>query len=147
MRKVTLKAFFQALSEVESGGPVAGKGVYGDGGKAFGPLQIHMIYFKDAMEYLMTPYAFRALAEMDYRAATRRFFSSCIVFCCYMMRHAKEDFLSLTMSFDRAEKLARIHNGGPNGASKEATKIYWERVRNQIIANAEKGKKNEATTA
>ena len=33
---------------------------------------------------------------------------------------------------DYAEVIARIHNGGPKGASKKATDGYWQRVLTQL---------------
>ena len=29
--------------------------------------------------------------------------------------------------------LARIHNGGPNGQSKRATWVYWQKVRKNLV--------------
>jgi hypothetical protein len=38
-----------------------------------------------------------------------------------------------------AEQFARIHNGGPNGNSKAATKGYWQKVLNYMNANKRNG--------
>ena len=48
----------------------------------------------------------------------------------YMKRYAKDAWTDLK-SFD-AEKVARIHNGGPRGYKKKATEKYWTKVKKVI---------------
>ena len=31
------------------------------------------------------------------------------------------------------EDRARIHNGGPNGYKKDCTKIYWDKIKNELL--------------
>jgi len=96
----------------------------GDDGKAFGILQIHEAYVKDAN-------------ELSIRGGGKRFthndmFSqlySINVFCLYMQRYATEKRLGRSPT---QEDIARIHNGGLNGFRKDSTLKYWEKVQVEL---------------
>ncbi len=101
-------SFFRALHVVETSG---GHGpIVGDGGKALGPLQIHRGYHKDSR----VPGDYSRVADLAYskRVAT-----------AYLKRYAPEAWARGDI-----EVLARVHNGGPRGASKPATLGYGRKV-------------------
>ena len=102
-------SFFRALHVVETSGRTGP--IVGDGGKALGPLQIHRGYHQDSR----VAGDYSRVAELDYskRVAT-----------AYLKRHAPEAWAK-----GDVETLARVHNGGPRGHLKPATKGYGVRVK------------------
>ena len=92
--------------------------VIGDNGKAHGPYQIHQPYWQDSGIGGTFP-----TVVYDKGNAER-----CIN--GYMTRYAKEAWTS-EASFNY-EKVARIHNGGPSGHTKEATLPYWGKVKSRL---------------
>ena len=103
------ESFWRALHQVETRGRHGA--ILGDGGKALGPLQIHRAYHADAR--IGGDYS--RCADLDY---SKRVVSA------YLQRYAPEAY-----SKGDVETLARIHNGGPRGASKSATLSYAAKVR------------------
>ena len=102
-------SFFRALHIVETGGKRGP--ILGDNGKALGPLQIHRAYHADsrvAGEY-------SRCADLDY---SKR------VVTAYLQIYASAAWKSGAVT-----TLARIHNGGPRGASKAATIRYGAKVK------------------
>lgn len=89
----------------------------GDNGNAIGCLQIWEIYWIDATERSNIGGSYKDCYKRDYAIK---------VFDAYMKRYAKEAWTD-PAKFD-AEKVARIHNGGPRGYRKTATKKYWDKV-------------------
>ena len=102
-------SFFRALHLVETSGRTTGP-IIGDNGRALGPLQIHRGYHTDAR--IGGDYA--RCADLDY---SRR------VVTAYLQRYAPAAWAS-----GDVVTLARIHNGGPRGASKPATVAYGDKV-------------------
>jgi hypothetical protein len=102
-------SFFRALHIVETSGRTGP--IIGDNGKALGPLQIHRAYHADAR----VAGDYSRLADLDYskRVAT-----------AYLKRYAPAAWKA-----GDVETLARIHNGGPRGHLKPATKSYGVRVK------------------
>ena len=102
-------SFFRALHVVETSGRTGP--ILGDGGKALGPLQIHRDYHADSR----VAGDYSRVADLDYskRVAT-----------AYLKRHAPEAWAK-----GDVETLARVHNGGPRGHLKQATKGYGVRVK------------------
>ena len=102
-------SFWRALHIVETSGRTGP--IVGDGGKALGPLQIHRAYHADSR----VAGAYERVADLDYskRVAT-----------AYLKRHAPEAWAK-----GDVETLARVHNGGPRGHLKPATKGYGVRVK------------------
>ena len=102
------ESFWRALHLVETSGRHGP--IVGDGGKALGPLQIHRAYHQDSR----VAGAYERVADLDYskRVAT-----------AYLKRHAPEAWAK-----GDVETLARVHNGGPRGHLKSATKSYGVRV-------------------
>jgi hypothetical protein len=88
----------------------------GDGGKAIGVYQIHEAYWRDAV---------RAEPSLggSYQDCRRRAYAERVV-AAYMQKWAPAAWAA-----GDAETIARVHNGGPEGARKESTQRYWERVR------------------
>ena len=101
-------SFFRALHVVETSGRTGA--ILGDGGKALGPLQIHKAYHADAR--IGGDYA--RCADLDY---SRR------VVTAYLQRYAPQAWAAGDVT-----TLARVHNGGPRGASKPATVAYGAKV-------------------
>jgi hypothetical protein len=91
----------------------------GDGGKAIGPYQIHRVYWQDAVS------AQPALGG-DYQQCRDRAYAERII-DAYMAKWVPDDWAR-----GEAEVIARVHNGGPRGASLAATEAYWQRVRARL---------------
>ena len=102
-------SFFRALHVVETGGKRGA--VLGDNGKALGPLQIHKAYHADSR----VAGDYSRCADLEY---SRRVVSS------YLQRYAPAAWAAGDI-----DTLARVHNGGPRGASKAATAGYAAKVR------------------
>jgi len=101
-------SFFRALHVVETSGRTGA--ILGDGGKALGPLQIHKAYHSDAS--IGGDYS--RCADLDY---SKR------VVTAYLQRYAPEAWAK-----GDVVTLARVHQGGPRGASKQATVSYGDKV-------------------
>ena len=93
----------------------------GDDGKAIGPYQIHRVYWTDA-------HGFDPSLGGDYQDCRRRAYAERVV-DAYMRRYAPEAWRA-----GAGERIARVHNGGPNGHRKKATEGYWQRVRARLPA-------------
>jgi hypothetical protein len=102
-------SFFRALHIVETGGKRGP--ILGDGGRALGPLQIHRAYHADSR----VAGDYSRCADLDY---SRRVVSA------YLQRYAPKAWASGDVT-----TLARIHNGGPRGASKPATIRYGAKLK------------------
>jgi hypothetical protein len=102
-------SFFRALHVVETSGRTGP--ILGDNGKALGPLQIHRSYHADSR----VAGNYSRVADLAYskRVAT-----------AYLKRHAPEAWAKGDVT-----TLARVHNGGPRGHLKPATKGYGARVK------------------
>jgi hypothetical protein len=101
-------SFWRALHIVETSGRTGP--IVGDGGAALGPLQIHRAYHKDSR----VPGEYERVADLAY---SKRVASA------YLRRYAPEAWAKGDIV-----TLARVHNGGPRGASKTATLGYGRRV-------------------
>lgn len=102
-------AFFRALHVVETSGRRGP--ILGDSGKALGPLQIHRNYHRDSG------------VAGDYSRCADLSYSRQVV-AAYLRRFAPKAWAK-----GDAITLARVHNGGPSGASKRATLAYAEKVK------------------
>jgi hypothetical protein len=102
-------SFFRALHVVETSGRTGP--IIGDGGKALGPLQIHRAYHADSR----VAGDYSRVADLAYskRVAT-----------AYLKRYAPAAWKA-----GDVETLARVHNGGPRGHLKQATKGYGAKVK------------------
>jgi len=110
--RANLRPFLDALAQVESGGK---DDAIGDGGKAIGRMQIWEIYWKDAM-------AKCPKIGGEYKDCTTKTYAERIV-VAYLLRYAAK-----AVADKDWQTLARIHNGGPRGATKAATRKYWAKV-------------------
>lgn len=106
-----------AIKVVESGGDC---NAVGDGGRAIGPYQIHRAYWEDACQHDPSLRSGRYQDCRDPVYARR-------VVVAYLKRYAKGK---------TEEQMARIHNGGPSGWKKAATKGYWFKVKKQMNSEA-----------
>ncbi len=106
-----------AIRSVES----AGKALCpdGDGGRSIGPYQISLRYYRDAVE-------FDPRIGGSYQDCRDRAFAERVV-RAYMLRYA-----AAAWRCGDAEVIARIHNGGPKGASSPSTLKYWEKVKKAL---------------
>ena len=102
------ESFWRALHIVETSGRTGP--IVGDGGKALGPLQIHRGYHQDSR----VAGDYSRVADLDY---SKR------VVTAYLKRYAPTAWAA-----GDVETLARVHNGGPRGHLKSATKGYGARV-------------------
>ena len=102
-----------AIEQVESGGRVH---AVGDNGKAIGPMQIHRVYWQDAVEH--DPSIGGSYSDCRDPQYARR------IVRAYMYRYAPKGASD--------EVLSRIHNGGPKGHRKAATEKYWVKVRKRL---------------
>ena len=110
-----------ALIQVESNG---NDDAVGDNGNAIGCLQIWEIYHTDATERSNIGGKYLDCYKRDY---------SIMVFDAYMRRYARSAWTD-PLKFD-AERVARIHNGGPKGYKKKATEKYWKKVLTKLRRN------------
>ena len=108
-------SLLNAIQSVESG-DAGDNAPDGDGGKAIGPFQIRKEYWKDATEFDKTiGGTYADCHKLEYATKVVR---------AYMRRYVPVG------STD--ETAARIHNGGPKGATKKATEKYWEKVKKAL---------------
>jgi hypothetical protein len=91
----------------------------GDGGAAIGPYQIHRPYWIDASE--QDPSLGGRYEDCRHRTYATK------VVTAYMQRHCPRAWAR-----GEAQVIARIHNGGPRGATLAATLGYWQRVRKHL---------------
>ena len=104
------------MVQVESGGRLD---AVGDRGKAIGPLQIHKIYWTDAVSYDKT----LAPPNYKYEDCKKLEYAEKIVVAYWNM------WASKNASW---EELARIHNGGPKGFTNIKTMPYWVKVKGEM---------------
>jgi hypothetical protein len=117
--KESLDAILAAIRSTETGGQQdEGSGAIGDGGRAIGPYQIHRAYFIDAG------------VEGRYEDCRDGEFSRRVVIA-YWRRWCPD-----ALERCDAEVLARVHNGGPRGASKCQTLRYWRKVERRLEETA-----------
>ena len=110
-----VRRILDTLQVVETGGERDPDAAIGDGGKAIGAYQIWRVYWVDACEYD------QSLRACGYQAVTDREYAERVVIA-YLSRYARD------WSIDT---IARIHNGGPAGATKrrKATDCYAAKAR------------------
>lgn len=106
-------ALLNAISKVESNN---NPNAVGDNGKAIGIYQIHLSYWKDAIEH--DPSIGGSYEDCKNPEYARK------IVIAYMDRYAPKNASD--------ETLARIHNGGPMGYKKASTKKYWNKVKKEL---------------
>lgn len=110
-----------AIRQVESGGKENPPD--GDNGRAIGPYQIWHPYWLEAVLYVPK-------IKGTYQDCRKRAYAEKVV-DAYMRRYAKSAW-SDKMTLADARKVARIHNGGPQGHTRKATIIYWNKVKKHL---------------
>ena len=90
----------------------------GDGGRAIGPYQVHRAHWMDAR----LPGRFEDCRDPQY--ARREVLA-------YWKR-----WCPVALESCDAEVLARVHNGGPDGARERCTRAYWGRVKGVLERRA-----------
>jgi hypothetical protein len=103
------ESFWRALHQVETSGRHGA--ILGDNGKSLGPLQISRAYHDDSR----VAGSYEQVTDLAY---ARRVATS------YLKRYAPQAWAQ-----GDVETLARVHNGGPAGARKQATLPYADKVR------------------
>jgi len=103
------ESFWRALHQVETSGRQGA--ILGDNGRSLGPLQISRAYHADSR------------VAGDYSQVTDLAYARRVA-TAYFKRYAPAAWES-----GDVETLARVHNGGPAGARKQATLPYADKVR------------------
>lgn len=111
----TLAEILDALRVVETGGEKdGGRHSNGDSGGAIGPFQIHRAYWIDSR----VPGRWEDCRDPGYART---------VVVAYWRRYCSKALDALD-----AETLARVHNGGPDGAREKATLKFWAKVEREL---------------
>jgi hypothetical protein len=110
-------AILDAIRQVESSG--LPNPPDGDQGRAIGPYQIHEVYWKDA-------HAFAPGIGGRYQDCRKRAYAEKVI-DAYMSRYAADAWAA-----GEAETIARTHNGGPDGAQRDSTADYWDKVQAEL---------------
>lgn len=113
-----IERLLDAIEQVETGGEKNPDDAVGDGGRSRGRYQISLAYAKDARTGL-------SAGEYARNVRSREWSRRTVVL--FWTRYAKS-----ALDKGDAERLARIHNGGPRGASKRATLPYWRKVEKEM---------------
>jgi len=108
-----LDRLHDAIAAVESNHNAA---AVGDGGRALGPLQIHVSVVADVNRAYLTAFAHRDMHDPRLAKA---------VFRHYLALWATPERLGRPVT---DEDRARIWNGGPHGWRRKSTEAYWRRV-------------------
>ena len=111
-----------AICQVESN---CDSSAVGDNGNAIGAFQIWRNYWHDACTF--DPNDDLRLTD-GYDSCYNYNYSRKVVIA-YMKRYATERRLGRPVT---DADVARIHNGGPNGYKKDATKKYWKKIRKAL---------------
>jgi hypothetical protein len=120
------KALLDAIWAVESGRGTNPRN--GDGGKAVGPLQIHVGVVRDVNRVYGT----------SYRHADARDLTAAREICrLYLAHYATPARIGRAVT-DRDR--ARIWNGGPDGWRQSCTAEYWSRIRRVMSSRARRRK-------
>ena len=109
-----------AISIVESGKKA---NAVGDNGKALGCFQLHKIHVRDVNNILG-----RSVYSYSDRLNPNKSKAVTVIY----LKHYGRVYERKTGKPATLEVLARIHNGGPNGWSKPATKEYWLKVKKAL---------------
>ena len=108
-----------AICDAESHGNV---NAVGDNGKAIGAFQIHKIYVDDVNNFSSVKYTYEDRKNKEKSKAIVKAY----------LEHYGKNYEKKTGKKATNEVLARIHNGGPNGWKKDATKKYWNKVEKEL---------------
>lgn len=123
---LTFDDFLNAIEWIEPGGHAD---AIGDNGRAVGAYQIHKIYVDDVNRILKKLSIWLHFSYEDRwdKAQSRRMIEYYVGYYAlipHLNRHVWRP--------GDLEKIARIHNGGPTGHTKDSTKPYWEKVKAKL---------------
>ena len=104
-----------AIEKTESNGKAD---AVGDNGKAVGSFQIHKIYVDDVNGFSSEKFTYEDRKD---KVKSRKIVK-------LYLEHYGKAYEKKTGKTATNEVLARIHNGGPKGYNKEATKKYWNKI-------------------
>lgn len=107
----TYEDFERAIAKVESSGNTK---AVGDNGKAIGIFQIHESCWRDSG----VKGSYNQCFDAKYSKQVMR---------AYLLRYAKKAVKS-----NDFETLAKVWNGGPNGAKNKKTNNYWFKVKKNL---------------
>ena len=99
----------------------SGRRTVGDDGRALGPYQIWRSYWQDALEF--DPSIGGVYEDVKNKDYAER------VILAYWARYATVRRLGRVPTM---EDLARIHNGGPKGATSPNTARYWDKIQRAL---------------
>ncbi len=119
LRLRRLDRYFEALRRVETGGVRRPQLAVGDGGRSRGPYQISRAYWIDGCKQLGVNWPY----ETGVADAAR---------CRAVMRGFFKRYAPAALATGDWQTLARVHNGGPGGMNKPATRSYWRKVRAEM---------------
>lgn len=123
VKSATLDDLLDAIEWVESKGNA---NAIGDNGEAVGAYQIHKIYVRDVNRILgKETYTYEDRWNRDKSREMTRIYLK--YYDHNTPTDGKNQYPFGNMSWQ--ERLARIHNGGPQGYKKESTEAYWEKVK------------------
>lgn len=134
--EATFDDLLDAIEWVESKGDA---NAVGDNGNAVGSFQIWKIYVDD-VNRLLGKNIFGYLDRLDSHLSREM----CLVYITHYEQNSKKlypySFFHRELNKSEwkwgkqtpFERMARIHNGGPNGYKKKSTKPYWEKVKRAI---------------
>jgi len=117
-----LRRLLDAMADVESAG---GRRPIGDGGKSLGRYHIGSAYWTDGCE----AGGFR----WDYHELVWSAPHCERIILHYWLRWCPDALKRRDM-----ETLARVHNGGPRGATKTATVDYWRKIKRHLTTEAQR---------
>ena len=113
------QSLLDAIQIVESNG---NESAIGDNGKAVGAFQIHKIYVDDVNNFSSEKFTYEDRKNKEKSQKIVKLY----------LEHYGKSYEKKTGKKTTNEVLARIHNGGPKGYDKEATKNYWKKVENNL---------------
>ena len=113
------QSLLDAIQAVESNG---NERAIGDNGKAVGAFQIHKIYVDDVNSFSSEKFTYEDRNDKEKSQKIVKLY----------LEHYGKNYEKKTGKKATNEVLARIHNGGPKGHNKEATKNYWKKVENNL---------------
>lgn len=114
-----LTIFYNSISAVESSG---GKNIIGDDGASIGHYQIQRAYWYDATHNAKG----KRIHDGKYEDVKNPAYARQVMLW-YWQRYA-----ATALAEGDWQTLARIHNGGPNGAKVKATQGYWRKVQAEM---------------
>ena len=113
-----LDRILTAIRQQESGGEKNPNEAVGDNGASLGSFQISRAYWIDALDY--DPSIGGKYEDVKNPDYARR------VVVAYLSRYIKKS------EHWTDERVARLHNGGPNAMRKKSTIKYWREVRARL---------------